>query len=160
MIVIVVETTMATSQYEPTYGPLCADDLPRIAELFEAHTGRPADLDVFGSWIERYPSAAARDGGVLVGFLVGCRFAPDVLELTNAQVAPSHRGRGIARALFCEVEESARRAGFAALIVAPSVLNATRSQRVDAPKFYERIGFRTVHTTASTQIVVRSLEAG
>ena len=111
-----------------------------------------------GTWIEGYPSAAARDGGVLVGFLVSCRFAPDVLEITNAQVAPSHRGRGVARALFAEAERSARRAGYAALIVAPSLLNATRSERVDAPKFYERLGFRTVHSTPSTQIVVRSLD--
>jgi ribosomal protein S18 acetylase RimI-like enzyme len=113
---------------------------------------------VFGSWIDRFPSAAARDGGELVGFLATCRFAPDVLEITNAQVAPLHRGKGIARSLFDEVEASSRHAGFAALIVAPSVLNATRRARVDAPKFYARLGFRTVHSTPNTQIVVKSLE--
>ena len=143
-----------------TYRTLIAVDLPAIAELFEAHTGRPADLDVLGSWIDTFPSAAAHDNGALVGFLVTCRFAPDVLEIANLHVGPSHRRRGVARRLLGTVAEPASRMGYRAAIVASSTLNVSLERRVDARSFYESLGFGVVFETPSTSILAMSLETG
>lgn len=140
--------------------PLVVADVPRIGELFTEHTGRKPDLATFEGWIEHHPSTGVEIGGQLVGFVVTCRFAPDVLEVTNVLVTPGHRGEGLARAMFAAVEADAVTRGYRSVIVAPSQLNVTVGERADAATFYERLGFRVVHDTPDTVIVVKSLDGG
>lgn len=58
-----------------TITDLTAEDLPAMGALFAAHTGRRAKLHLLGAWIEASPSAAARVGARLAGYLV-CKPSP------------------------------------------------------------------------------------
>lgn len=139
------------------FDDLIPADLPAVAALFGTHTGRAADRTTMSQWIDRWPSAAARSRGSLVGYVMAQRFGPDVLELTSVLVAPGERSAGVGRHLVGHVEASARRQGQHALIVVTSSAYATREPAESARGFYESLGFRAVVETSATSILAKDL---
>lgn len=153
---------------------LAPDDLPAVGVLFLAHTGRPADLERIGRWLEEAPGAAAVEAGTLVGCAFCRRFAPDVAEVANLLVTPSHRGRGVGRALLAATEGAAAQAGYRAMIVVQSSLyragpgssgaapgpgrTATDADPgVGRTGTYARHGYREVLSTGPTVVSVKDL---
>lgn len=139
-------------------GTLARRDLPALGALFEARTGRPADLARFEAWIEASPSAAARRDGRLVGYATTARFGPDLVELTSILVATSERGRGAGTALLAHLHGACRAAGIGAIVAVSSTGYAPREPFVDPVPFYERAGYRPAVRTAQSVVLVRSLE--
>ena len=75
----------------------------------------------------------ARLGGAVVGHL---QLVDDAGEIKNVAVEPSHRGRGIGRALIDRAIEVARGRGRSTLVV------ATAAADTGNLRFYQRAGFR------------------
>lgn len=100
---------------------------------------KPWTAGVFASEIdlarhgERY-YAVARFGTDLVGY-AGLMFAPDEAHITNIAVDPSHRSRGIGRALLIHIVEVAITSGCTALTLEVRVSN------VAAQNLYRQFGF-------------------
>lgn len=74
--------------------------------------------------------------GVVAGFLVMRKVAPDEVEVLNLAVAPAFRRQGIARGLLRTALEGFRGSAF---------LEVRASNR-GAQKFYEVVGFRAFST--------------
>ena len=140
--------------------PLGRADLPSVGRLFAAHTGRPADLDQVGTWLDRWPAFGARCAGELVGYLTTARFGPDVLELTSLLLSPDARGQGTGRALLAALDDAAPASGAHAIVAITSSGYETAEPRIDPAPFYERCGYRVLMTTSQSTILARSLEAG
>jgi ribosomal protein S18 acetylase RimI-like enzyme len=136
---------------------LRAEDLPAIGALFAAHTGRAANLTLLGSWIETSPSAAARVGDRLVGYMVCKPFAPDVIEMAALLVDPGARDRGIGSRLIVHTERSCIARGLEAAVLVNSskyqVLGPKRSTR----PLFERMGYRVLLETPASTVMGRTL---
>ena len=143
-----------------TVETLTHTDLSGLDALFQAHTGRQADLELLGSWIAGSPSAGARRGGELVGYLVTKRFAPDVTEIASLLIAPAERSEGIGSALVAHVERKCAAVGTGAIVVASSAGYATLEERRSPRRMYERLGYRVLLATAQTEVLGRGLDAG
>lgn len=143
-----------------TINALARADLPAIGRLFAERTGRAADLDLLGSWIDAAPGVGAHHAGELVGYVVAAPFAPDIVELASVQVAPSRRDAGIGSALVRAAEDRwVDRGGRAAVAVSSTAyetLGPPRSSR----GFWERAGYRAVLETPETVVMARQLTAG
>jgi GNAT superfamily N-acetyltransferase len=119
-------------------------DAPSLASLL-AHLGYPADAAELPERLRRLRSGGddalvAQVDGATVGLAtVHARTmlhaARPIVQLTALVVPPEMRGRGVGRALVDEAERWAKARGADRLIV------TTALHRVDAPLFYERIGF-------------------
>ena len=132
-------------------------DLPDVGRLFQAHTGRPADLATMGRWLDGWPGSGARVGGRLVGFLLCRSFAPDVAEIATFLVAPEARDRGVGAALVRHVEDAATERGLAGLIGATSLgYRVAGGKRLSSPLFV-RLGYRIVLETPDTHVFARTL---
>ncbi len=142
---------------EHTIAALERCDLPAVGVLFEAHTGRPADLTLLGSWVASSPAAGAYDGDTLVGYAICKPFAPDVAELATLLVHPDRRGRGIGSRLVAHVEAAGASRGLHALVTVASsgyqVLGEKRSSR----PLYERLGYEAILETPCTAVLGRTL---
>lgn len=140
-----------------TIGPLIDPDLRAVGELFTGHTGRPADLEAMARWMADAPAAAARRGGMLIGYLIGKRFAPDVVELASLLVHPDHRGHGVAGALISEVEQLSVAQGYAGAVVVTSSGYQTLKPKAATAGLFERHRYRPVLSTAITTVLGRNL---
>ena len=142
----------------PRIRALTDGDLPAVGDLFRAHTGRPADVEVLRGWIDGWPSAALVLDGTLRGFAVCCSFAPDIAEIANVLVAPGARGAGAGTALVGHVVDEARRRGLRSLVTVSSsgyqVLESSGSARA----FYEAQRFETVWSTGTTDVLFLRLD--
>jgi len=119
-------------------------DAPAIASLL-VHLGYPADAADVPERLRRLRSAGddafvAEVDGATVGLATVhsravLHAARPVVQLTALVVPPEMRGRGVGRALVDEAERWGKDRGADRLVV------TTALHRVDAPLFYERIGF-------------------
>lgn len=147
---------------------LAPGDLTAVGDLFAAHTGRPADPELIARWLDEAPGAAAEEAGTLVGFALCRRFGPDVAEVANLMVTPSHRGRRVGTALLGATEEAAAAAGYRAMIVVQSSLYGAGRSAGDAFEpgdetrarsgVYARRGYREVLSTGPTVVSVKDLD--
>ena len=109
-------------------------DLAPYLDAFARIDGDPSELLV-----------AVDDGGVVVGtmqlsLLPGlARRGALRLQLEAVRVATSHRGRGVGEAMFRWAVEEAERLGCALVQL------TTDRSRLDAHRFYERLGFEPSH---------------
>jgi len=95
--------------------PLSPSDRAAIAGLYVAAFA-PSDLASDLAWLENAPRShllAAHDGDTLVGFKWANQRRPHELHSNLGVVAPSHRRRGIARALLRAQHAWAAEQGFA-----------------------------------------------
>jgi ribosomal protein S18 acetylase RimI-like enzyme len=125
-----------------------AGDALRLHEIAQAAYGpylermgglRPRPLD------EDYAAAVAHDevwvaeeDGTVTGFVVLCP-EEDRMLLANVAVAPSHRGRGVGRALLTLAEERALAHGLHRIHL------FTHVTMVENQALYERIGYLETH---------------
>jgi GNAT superfamily N-acetyltransferase len=119
-------------------------DAPAIASLL-VHLGYPADAADVPERLRRLRSTGddafvAEVDGATVGLATVhsravLHAARPVVQLTALVVPPQMRGRGVGRALVDEAERWGKARGADRLVV------TTALHRVDAPLFYERIGF-------------------
>ncbi len=129
--------------------PAQRSDSARLLEMvtaLAAHHGDAAtlspgalDRDVFG------PTACARAlmaeaGNDVVGYALLCpalnlHFGLRLMDLNHLYVAPTHRGRGIARRLIAASVEEARRQGCGRLTV------GTHPDNTQAQEIYRALGF-------------------
>ncbi|MDE0805340.1 MAG: GNAT family N-acetyltransferase [Acidimicrobiales bacterium] len=138
-------------------GRLTREDLDDVGALFHRHTGRPADLDIIGAWIDGWPCVGAWTGGPLAGFLLCKSFAPDVGEIANLLVAPELRDRGIGGALLACAESLAVEQGITGMVGVTSIAYDVVGPKRLASPFYVRHGYRVVLETAHTHVFARTL---
>jgi ribosomal-protein-alanine N-acetyltransferase len=81
-----------------------------------------------------YEVTVAELDGRVVGFLVIRSVAPDEIEVLNVAVAPEHRRKGVAKALFRPLLER----------VDCTVFLEVRESNLQARRFYQSIGFKDV----------------
>lgn len=143
---------------ELTIDALGRDDLPSVGVLFEAHTGRPADLGLLGSWMDEWPSTAARREGTLVGYAVCKGFAPDIAEVASLLVDPGARDAGIGSRLVSHVEEACRGRGARAMVAVTSDHYGVAGEKRSSRPMYERLGYRLVLETPATSVMARTLD--
>lgn len=149
---------------------LALADLPAVGALFRAHSGRPADLELIGRWLDEAPGVAADEAGEMMGFAFCRRFAPDVAELANLLVASGNRGRGVGAALLAAIDEAAAAQGYRALVVVQSWLYRTSAGAAEGSAdghdgdhrsgLYARHGYREVLSTGPTVVSVKTLDGG
>ncbi|MFL5618342.1 MAG: GNAT family N-acetyltransferase [Gemmatimonadaceae bacterium] len=119
-------------------------DAHAMASLL-AHLGYPADAAELPERLRRLRAAGddafiAEVDGIPAGLATVhsravLHVARPVAQLTALVVPPEMRGRGVGRALVVEAERWGRARGADRLVV------TTALHRVDAPLFYERLGF-------------------
>lgn len=80
----------------------------------------------------------ARDGGRAVGCGGVCRFDETRAELKRMYVAPEMRGRGIGRRLLVELEDAARRFGYAGIVL------ETGDRQPEALGLYASAGYERI----------------
>jgi GNAT superfamily N-acetyltransferase len=136
---------------------LSVRDLPALGRRFADHAGRPADLEVLGSWIDASPGVGAHVDDQLVGYIVTKPFGPEVVELASMLVAPEARGRGIGRDLLDRLERECRASGAGAIVLVTSSGYEVAEERRDPTAFYERAGYRVVASTARSRVLAREL---
>ncbi|MFC7727037.1 GNAT family N-acetyltransferase [Nocardioides sp. GCM10028917] len=104
---------------------------------------RPGPLDAdYAAAVEECETWLALLDGSPVGFVVLAGEGSDVLVLENVAVLPSHRGRGIGRALLELAEARAATRGCTRIRL------FTHVTMVENQALYERIGYlRTHHAT-------------
>ncbi len=125
---------------EPYDGPAGAVLVPRVQQEYVARYGGPDETP-----IDPAEFAGSR-GCFLVGYLgdvpVGCGgvrlLADGAAEIKRMYVAPTVRGRGIARALLAALEEAARAAG------AEQVQLETGSLQPEAMALYASSGYEPI----------------
>ncbi len=128
---------------EYLFRPAIGADVPKVAELVN---------DAYGHWVERLGMlprpmtddyaevianrrvTVAESDGTIVGLIV---LAVDDEEflIDNVVVDPSHRGKGLGRALLEFAESEARRAGF------DSIYLYTHEKMAENLALYSRIGY-------------------
>lgn len=143
-----------------TIAALARADLPVVGALFEGHTGRLADLDLLGSWMDEWPAAAARREGALVGYAVCKGFGPDIAEVASLLVDPGARDQGIGSRLVTHVEGACRDRGARAMVAVTSEGYEAAGEKRSARPMYERLGYRLILETSATSVMGRSLEDG
>ncbi|WP_328774678.1 GNAT family N-acetyltransferase [Deinococcus aquaedulcis] len=127
-----------------TLRPVNPDDIAAFHAVMMA-----AGMDPRSSWSRTTPADLTRSlfmpgaGGFLAlgegGEALGCvGYRPDgeaTLTLNKLATRPQARGQGLGRALVREVEQVARRGGYARVLLAVSQYN------LDVLPFYERLGY-------------------
>lgn len=132
-------------------------DLPRVAELFAQHTGRPADVATMERWVQGHPAVGAEVDGQLVGYALTARLAPQVLELTSFLVAPGHRGRGLGGQLLDDLAERAADDGWEAMVSTPSAGYEVLGPKQPSTPVFLRHGWELLLETSQTAVVGRRL---
>jgi GNAT superfamily N-acetyltransferase len=107
-----------------------------------------AELSVSPECIRRGDVFVLTAGATLIGFYTLEARSPERVELGHMFVEPGHIGRGFGRMLVEHVQATARRRGFASLVVQADP---------NAAPFYEAVGARRVGTRPSASITSRSL---
>jgi GNAT superfamily N-acetyltransferase len=127
-----------------------APEDPEVRALFDAfirETDGPLGIDLEAEIAAGPPSSLTPPGGVLLLARVGGEPAglggvrdleTEVAEVKSMYVAPSYRGRGLARALLVELEGIARRHGCRATRL------DTSYYLTDAVGLYRAAGYREV----------------
>ncbi|GAA1523651.1 GNAT superfamily N-acetyltransferase [Microbacterium ginsengiterrae] len=115
-----------------------------MTEVASRYYGRPASADEIDQALaeEPYDDLHGTSGLLLVVVdddrpvaCAGARMLGDIAELTKVFTLPSHRGRGLSRALLEQVEVACRERGVSVLRL------DTRSELAEACALYERLGF-------------------
>lgn len=129
-------------------GPIEAEDLTALNELYRELTGQCSDPDRMARLYEairidpHYHLLGAYGEEGLVGTVMGilcwdlvkdCR---PFMVVENVVVSASSRGRGVGKALMLELERIARAKDCAYIIL------VSGAQRKDAHAFYEGMGYR------------------
>jgi ribosomal protein S18 acetylase RimI-like enzyme len=123
--------------------PATAEDVPRLTELVHAayghyleRLGRPPRpmTDDYAEVVRNEDVTVAEDGGEIVGLIV-LGTTEEGFLVDNVAVDPSHRGRGIGRALLEHAEDAARRAGF------DSIYLFTHERMTENLELYAKIGY-------------------
>ncbi len=118
-------------------------DVSRVAELVDAayrhYVERIGMLpgpmtDDYEAVIRNYDVTVAERAGAIVGVIV-LRTTDEGFLIDNVAVHPSHRGRGLGRALLQLAETEARGAGF------DSVYLYTHEKMIENQAMYSRIGY-------------------
>lgn len=145
----------------PVLRPGGPRDAEGIASLIERANRRPADTTQIGLALATAPSVVAIDGDELVGFIYGRQFAPDVVHLQNALVAPRWQRQGVGRQIFAMAEKALRDEGYRAAIGANSLLHhgAIPQNCAAARSFWLRMGFRVLMATGGTVVLGKWLGA-
>jgi len=137
---------MTPPHASPLIRPARADDDTALAALAR-HLGYPADAAAMSARMARiraddgYATFVAEVEGRVVGFAGAMwqwSYVDDARrsQLLALVVDPAERGRGTGAALVAAAEEWARGKG------AGGIYLTTRMHRVDAHRFYERIGYQ------------------
>lgn len=142
-----------------------SDDLPAVVQLL-ADDPLGATREHYADplpevYLTAFAAMAAQGGNDLLVAIVGAEVA-GCLQLTvipgisrmgssraqieGVRVAAGHRGEGIGEALIRDAIERATRAGCALVQL------TTDASRVDAKRFYERLGFEATHVGMKLQL--------
>ncbi|MGE5838753.1 MAG: GNAT family N-acetyltransferase [Deltaproteobacteria bacterium] len=126
------------------------NELPAIKELFQEYADSLSfelDFQDFEEELESLPGKYAPPlGAILVakenGDTVGCvavrPFGEEICEMKRLYVKPSHRGRGIGRALALEIIKEAKRLGYK--VIRLDTVIAMK----EASALYPALGFRQI----------------
>jgi ribosomal protein S18 acetylase RimI-like enzyme len=126
-----------------SFRPATAADVPKVAALVDAAYGRYVELigmlprpmtDDYAEVIEKCRVTVAESRGNIVGVIV---LAIDEEEffVDNVAVAPSHRRKGLGRALLVLAEAEATRLGF------DSIYLYTHEKMTENLAIYARMGY-------------------
>jgi ribosomal protein S18 acetylase RimI-like enzyme len=137
------------------------NDLQRSWRVFPPRAGQVRDMEHHYRAAIEDPDAVlliAEDVGEVVGMAAGNVHRPSTMsdklavEVSSVYVRPSHRRRGLAKALTAEVARFARRRGVDRITL------KTFAQNVEALETWRRMGFepRMVQMTAPVERLDRS----
>jgi len=122
-----------------TIEPMTLDMVPQVALLEQLCFSQPWSQKALEEELSN-PLATwlvAADGGRLLGY-AGMHRVLDEASVTNVAVDPSHRRKGVAKALLHELEKICRREGAAFLTL------EVRASNQNAINLYRSLGFEEV----------------
>lgn len=131
------------------------DHVEDICGLHHVEARNLVDREYILHCVENYPGVVALADGLLAGFVICNRFAPDILEIANMRVSGDFRRKGIGRMLVSRLREEAAEK-WSSFILVNSSLYSQGSQPL-AVSFYLKLGFSVVYRTANSNVMAMSV---
>lgn len=130
-----------------------SSDALDVCESFQLFLNRPGDITYIKNALEKYPSALAFSGDMLIGFAYCGFMSPDLIELANISLHPEARNSGVGTKLLQFLEEEAAQSYDAILLTNSDLYEGKRN----ASNFYIRNRYRLVAGTGKTKLFWKDL---